>query len=395
LFIPYRLQIILLLFVVLFIFYFRNFYCFFGFEYEDCFVYIATAIDHNILLSTYQFRTYPIIDTNQGELREFFTGHFVTYAYYLRGIWRIFQVKEIHEIHVYANCLLLLFNIFLLHKQKFDLFIISLYAFSFLTIYTSFSALSENLSFTLILSLLFLLKNNYSYLLINAVFIACILTKRENLILFVPYVFYVYKNFKSLTLNFYISASIGFIVLLYINPFSTEFIESNSIGMSTFGLTHINRQFLEFLKSMINPFNGLIIFLIIYLKSSKKSHFDIVLITTGILLFLLYTSHYRSPLIISNEIDMDPLFTWRYLYNILPLFIVPLSEIKISKKLVPFSLILLMLCVNLFKIQPLILEEDLELRRLKDRQISTFEFPLKLKLAGCKNYGYPNNPENF
>lgn len=309
---------------------------FYGFEYEDAFINDLLAFSPNFWENTWQFRAYPhaeIINQVPDSL-SLYSGHFISYSYFLNLIQSIFSFKQPYQLHLSANILLLitafLFGLFVLKAEKKRRFIISFtILISVLPFqYVFHSGLKENLSFFLgvilvIVSALESKSKAFKILLIWLLVFMLILTKRENILYTVIPVFVFWRQYK---LYVFWGIAITTLLLVIIDPFLTESMESKDIGQNTFGINIFISQIVGYLKSLFS-FKGLLLFtpLLFFAKLSKLARLYLVL---WCMFLLLYSSHYRSIYILNGG-DFKVFDSYRYLVNITPLLIGVYIESKI------------------------------------------------------------------
>jgi hypothetical protein len=346
------------------IFFFNKFY---GFEYEDSFINPTIALSNNYFDKIENFRTseYTKIINNIGYDKKLYPGHYMPYSFYLHSIQYFFNTKEF-LIHKIGNCVLLMLSIvtILFHRKKtIDLkiiFILALFC-SLPFIYIINSALIENISFFVGILLVtwiryYVLKEksfNYKAIAILLILVISII-KRENLIyiLLIPF-FLDIKDISNKKIT--LSILLFFIIQLFINPFFTEGIESNSLNKPTFDVEYMLFQLPVYLKSLVSKEGFLLIILsMFFIKFNKKS---IYLLLIWFCFILFYSIHYRSKYAIESK-EISIFETYRYLVNTLPVLygVFIFSRIKNLKKyqiplqltFVFVSLIILLNSINIF-----------------------------------------------
>jgi hypothetical protein len=300
---------------------------FYGFEYEDSFVnsYIATQSEYSDFVKNYRTEGCNKYYNSNCEETTSFTGHYFPYSLYLNTVNRIFKLKS-YQIHKVGNAILSFFLILTLlscfkkiriREILFILSILSCLPF----IYVFNSSLIENLSLalgTLIISLIYINRKQKQK---NIVFIILILmvmitlVKRENLfyLILVPLVLTIkdIKNYK-----FIIPILLLISTQILINPFFTEYIESEHINRSTFSFDYFLFQFPTYLRSLIS-IDGFLPFILLIFISSKASKISIYYLFAFFGFIILYSFHYRSQFAIIEK-NISLFDTYRYLVNTSP-----------------------------------------------------------------------------
>jgi len=296
---------------------------FYGFEFEDGFVNVATAIEGDFANNCENFRTKPYTGKANGEPVDAssFTGHYISYSAYLWSISKVFNIDNPANLHKVGNILLLMIScvisfIICIPKKRnilAALWIATLVSMPF--VYVVNSGLIENLSISLgIVSIccLFDTKKNLNILLICVLILS--LVKRENLVyVALPFISLPINEWKNIRVLLFLCVLV--ILQSLINPFYTEGLESNDLNQSTFSLNYFYYQAPAYLGSFFNYMGYLLLLVLVVLsKPSKKS---LKILGVWAVLILIYSFHYRNRY--SIEVGSISLFeTYRYMSNTIP-----------------------------------------------------------------------------
>ena len=345
--------IIISLFGALLIFTVSKNFKFYGFEYEDAFInsYIASEEKYADFIDNYRTLGCSKLINNNCSDSTSFTGHYFPYSLYLSTISKVLKTKneKIHKIGNFILCLLWI-SILLLAFKKIELksILIILGIIACLPFYYVFnSSLVENLSFTIGTGVIILIyKYGKSNLRVKSVIILLItilaLTKRENLL----YLLLAPLFLNRLDLKYFkiiIPLFILVISQIIINPFYTEFLESDYLKLPTFSFNYLKFQLPVYFSSLylIKGFLPLTLIILYFSLPNKKS-----LYLLGIFLSFigLYSIHYRSQFAIkANEIDLFD--TYRYMVNAFPFFIGFYFFSKFRKTKIPILILSLLAIV--------------------------------------------------
>ena len=356
---------------------------FYGFEYEDSFINSHVASVEDIKEYTRRFRTLGCQEMLEGNCisKYYHSGHYISYSLYLHSVNKVFNVENF-KVHKIANGFLFLLILFVLSfsisTKDFILFCL-FFASCLPIIYVMNSSLIENLSFTL--GIIFILisrkintnKKISSYTLLFLTLTLLCVVKRENLIylLLLPLVLSL-NQLKSI--KFFVFALFFLIIQIYINPFHTEIIESESIQRSTFSIDYLQYQLPVYLSSFLR-FDGFLpiaIFIFILKKPNKKS---LYILSVWFLFILIYSLHYRGQFSIDLK-KINHFETFRYMFNTLPfLFGYFIYSKKISleegrfRKFIYISLGLFsifLININFFKFEEFLIDENINYHAIND-----------------------------
>ncbi|OBQ56922.1 hypothetical protein JJL45_02620 [Tamlana sp. s12] len=302
---------------------------FFGFEYEDAFINSFIANQSNFLDYYNYFRTLGCDFYSNGNCLKYssFSGHYGSYSLFLKIFNFLFNPKY-YQLHIIANGSILFISLIYFqniytNKKNTWLILSSLFA-SLPFIYVFNSSLIETLSFSIGLLFFTTLYDNHktplNYKVIILITLTLILSllKRENLIYysFIP-IYLNLINIKNFKIAFTFLLSIVLIVLL--NPFYTEFIETAQLNKHTFSFDYLTKQLPVYLFSFFNIEGYITITCLLFLVK-RHSKLSLYILLISILFLFLYSFHYRSQFIVNGE-KMILFDTYRYMTNIIPLLI--------------------------------------------------------------------------
>lgn len=320
---------------------------FLGLEYEDAYSFSAYArqLSFGITSDSLRIQCVDIGSLLDPQSLGTYGGHYITYSVFLYLFTSIFgfSFTSISLVNSGISLLSLLTIAFYKYPNKYG-WLIGVLLFCLAPAVNLFSTCFLSESFSSFLCLCFILsyfdRNNHKSILfrifILVSFLLCILTKRDNTIMFIVPAIYslhalVNKNYK-LALN----EILPFFIIIILSTFFihnfliAEVEESSDISQSTFSYNILCSQLPIYLKSLFSftYFNiCMALFLFVLVLNLILHHFDIRLTCLVALFFislLMYSSHYRGYYFVENLEPLSEFITFRYINNFfytIPLFL--------------------------------------------------------------------------
>ncbi|PCI54485.1 MAG: hypothetical protein COB36_09975 [Alphaproteobacteria bacterium] len=312
---------------------------YYGTEYEDAFVFQADSKNLSEHLSkTEAFRiqvaNYNIEDGGNELLA--YTGHFSSFSSVVGFVNSLIGYSEYRTIQLnFIFSIILSFVLFSLvfritNNTYSSLVPVILIATSPATNLFQTSGLTETYSALMIATFLFFLVSlvrgkKISHLMAGlsiASLILCLMIKRENMVLlmFCPLIV---ARLNAVSYRFWILVLAVFLALyfIFVSPFSTEYLEADSIETNTFSISYLLVQFPVYLKALLTfKYFGVSLFLLItsfLLLAYRRITPSIESMITLLLLLAfigLYCLHYRSRYFVIS-MEMSAFETFRYANN--------------------------------------------------------------------------------
>lgn len=312
---------------------------YYGTEYEDAYVFQADSKNlSEHLTKTEAFRiqvaNYNIEDRGNELLA--YTGHFSSFSSVVGFVNSLIGYSEYRTIQLnFIFSIILSFVLFSLvfritNNTYSALVPVILIATSPATNLFQTSGLTETYSSLMIATFLFFLvslvrKKQVSHLMAGlsiASLILCLMIKRENMVLLMLAPLIV-ARLNVVSYRFWILVLTVCLALyfIFVRPFSTEYLEAESIETNTFSISYLLVQLPVYLKALLNfKYFGLSLFLLISTFSLLAYRRITPSIESIITLFLLlafiglYCLHYRSRYFVAS-MEMSVFETFRYANN--------------------------------------------------------------------------------
>lgn len=320
---------------------------FLGLEYEDAYSFSAYArqLSFGITSDSLRIQCVDIGSLLDPQSSGTYGGHYITYSVFLYLFTSIFgfSFTSISLVNSGISLLLLLTIAFYKYPNKYG-WLIGVLLFCLAPAVNLFSTCFLSESFSSFLCLCFILsyfdRNNHKSILfrifILVSFLLCILTKRDNTIMFIVPAIYSLHALGNKSYKLALNEILPFIIIIFLSTFVihnfliAEVEESSDISQSTFSFNILCSQLPIYLKSLFSftYFNiCMALFLFVIVLNLILHHFSIRLICLVALSFislLMYSSHYRGYYFVENLEPLSEFITFRYINNFfytIPLFL--------------------------------------------------------------------------
>jgi hypothetical protein len=319
---------------------------YYGTEYEDAYVFQADSKSVNEHMSRadrfrIQIENYDFENEREDLLS--YNGHFTTYSSVIALGNKVLGYSQFRTIQfnlIFSLILsLIILNSVFVKSKNIPASLIAIFIFASSPAINLFqtSGLAETFSSLMIATFIGLLFQFWKikiedkmviFFMIITLFM-CMLIKRENMVLLSTLPLIVYQLNKIQKIKWLWLIGFGLLAYFFgVQPFSTEFLEAESIKTSTFSLSYLTIQLPAYITTLMNfqYFGvGFIVMLITYLLlfiMKKKPSFEAVTSTIILLGYLtIYCLHYRSRYFVIS-MEMSDFETFRYANNFF--FLIPL-----------------------------------------------------------------------
>lgn len=312
---------------------------YYGTEYEDAFVFQADSkslTEHSSEADRFRIQISNYNIEENGEELLSYTGHFTSFSSILGAYNKIFGYSRYRAIQLNLLFSVLLsfviFSIFRLQTNSTLIGVTSilLLASSPATNLFQTSGLTETFSSLALAIALYLflflwrdkrVDHRKVIIFLSALFL-CLLIKRENMVLLVILPFVVYRLYdeKSFRLILIVGVSLA-TYFVGVEPFSTEYLEAQSIQTSTFSVSYLFVQLPAYLSAFLKFkfFGAGLVFLILTMiwigyKRLQLSFESLLSLGLFILFLAIYCLHYRSRYFVLS-MEMSDFETFRYANN--------------------------------------------------------------------------------
>lgn len=364
---------------------------FLGLEYEDAYSFSAYTrqLSFGIISDSLRIECIDIGSLEEPQSLGTYGGHYVTYPIFLYLFTTIlgFSITNISIINSFVSFLSLLTLAFYKYPYKYS-WILAVSLFCFAPAINLFSTCFLAESFSAYLNICFILcffistkqKSTINAIFVYVTFFLCILTKRDNMILFViPCVYslhHIYSKNYKLAVSYVTPYIIIFSVSLLIHNFLVaEYEEGIDISQSTFSISIFKSQFPVYIKSLCSmPYYSICfyIFILLLIFDIIQRRITIEMSALAILLvasLFMYSTHYRGYYFIENLEEFNAFATFRYINNFF--YIIPIY-IALSLNLTVKYMIQLYICLNILGIFSA--DRTLNLRLHCSREEQTLRF---------------------
>lgn len=341
---------------------------FLGLEYEDAYSFSAYTrqLSFGITSDSLRLQCVDIGSLLDPQSLGTYGGHYISYSVFLYLFTSIFgfSFTSISLVNSGISLLSLLTITFYKYPNKYG-WLIGVLLFCLAPAVNMFSTCFLSESFSSFLCLCFILsyfdRNNHKSILfrifILVSFLLCILTKRDNTILFIVPAIYSLHALGNKDYKLALNEILPFIIIIILSTFFihnfliAEVEESSDISQSTFSFNILCSQLPIYLKSLFSftYFNiCMALFLFVIVLNLILHHSDIrltCLVALFLISLLMYSSHYRGYYFVENLEPISEFITFRYINNFfytIPLFLA-LSFRLYQKYVMPVIVILTIL----------------------------------------------------
>lgn len=340
---------------------------FWGFEYEDAYIYADTArfLNSNYDWSIDFYKTQSCIDGNAVFCNQSITfgGHQLTFPILISLVSKIigYNPQNTHILNFIISCLIgiIIYRVKINDGVKVTSLILLLIT-PFIGFFQT-SGVSEVLSSLFVLSSVIMLLNckKTTLNITITILIIClaILTKRENFLLiifFLGYDIFTSKFSRNLVLRTFLVFTLGFVLFWMLGISNVELNEGDDIGKGTFTLEFLFENGVNNLHSFISiEFWGIsgvlfLVTIIFHLFKWRDSSINTKALLILILCyFILYSAHYRSAFQVLYD-ELEPFEALRYQTNIFPLIGIYVGYIfyeliRKTRPIIPVSILTMLL----------------------------------------------------